>query len=114
MSENGPREGTRDLPRPGPEAGLRGLEEGSPAGIAYGSLSRSLRRRRSRLVELVKEGMPRSTLAEAYQAEHPLEPKVTADEVELAASEALTGRESPSGKTRSEVRPRARKRPSQS
>jgi hypothetical protein len=88
VSENGPREGTRDLPRPGPDAGRRAVEEDSPAGVAYGTLSRSLRRRRAELVDLVEAGGTTSSVAEAYQAEHPLEPVVTTDEVDAAVAEA--------------------------
>ena len=88
MSENGPREGTRDLPRPGPEVGRRAVEADSPAGVAYGSLSRSIRRRRAELVALVESGETASAAARSYQAEHPLEPEVTVAEVEAAVDEA--------------------------
>lgn len=88
MSENGPREGTRDLPRPGPDAGRRAIEEDSHAGVAYGTLSRSLRRRRAELVALMDAGGTPSSVATAYQAEHPLEPAVTAEEIEVALGEA--------------------------
>ena len=88
MSENGPREGARDLPRPGPEVGRRGVEADSPAGVAYGSLSRSLRRRRAELVALVESGETVSAAARSYQAEHPLEPEVTVAEVDAAVAEA--------------------------
>ena len=88
MSENGPREGTRDLPRPGPDAGRRAIDEASLAGVAYRSLSRSLRRRRAALLALVEAGGTPSTVAKAYQAEHPLEPIVTPAEVETAVAES--------------------------
>lgn len=97
MSENGPREGTRDLPRPAPEAGRRAVESDSPAGVAYGSLSRSLRRRRAELVALAEAGGTPSAVANAYQTEHPLEPEVSAEEVDAAVAEAkaMAVRESP-------------------
>jgi hypothetical protein len=88
VSENGPREGTRDLPRPGPEAGRRNIDKDSATGVAYGALSRSLRRRRAELVALVKAGGTASTLASSYRAEHPLEPEVTPGEIEAALAEA--------------------------
>jgi hypothetical protein len=96
VSENGPREGTRDLPRPGHEAGRRAVDDDSPAGVAYGSLSRSLRRRRAELAALVEAGATATTAAAAYQADHPLEPEVTLAEVESAAAEAkaMAGRNS--------------------
>src|SRR5208282_2072553 len=46
MSENGPREGTKDLPRSGPDAGRRAVDGGSAAGAVYQSISRRARRRR--------------------------------------------------------------------
>jgi hypothetical protein len=90
MSENGPREGTRDLPRPGPETGRRAVEEDSTAGIAYGSLARSMSRRRSELVALMEAGGTVSTVAQAYEARHPLEPPVSAEEIHAAVAEAAT------------------------
>jgi len=88
MSENGPREGIRDLPRPGPDAGRRAVEADSPSGSAYASLARSLRRRRAELAALVAAGGTFASVAQAYQAEHPLEPDVTEVEVEVAVAEA--------------------------
>jgi hypothetical protein len=88
MSENGPREGTRDLPRPGPEAGRRTVTADSPAGAAYSSISKSLRRRRAELVALAEAGETAASIARVYQAEHPLEPVVTDDEVAAALAEA--------------------------
>jgi hypothetical protein len=88
VSENGPREGTRDLPRPGPEAGRRNIDKGSATGVAYGNLSRSLRRRRAEIVALVKAGGTPSTIATSYRAEHPLEPEVTPGEIRAALAEA--------------------------
>ncbi len=87
MSENGPREGTRDLPRPGPDAGRRAVDDQSPAGVAYASLSRSLRRRRAELVALVEAGGTTASVAKSYEAEHPLEPGVSASEVDAAVAE---------------------------
>lgn len=90
MSENGPREGTRDLPRPGPDAGRRALDGDSPASVAYGSLSRSLRRRRAELVALVEAGRTASAAAKEYQAKHPLEPDVTVGEIDAAVADSKT------------------------
>jgi hypothetical protein len=88
MSENCPREGTRDLPRPGPEAGRRSVTSDSPAGAAYSSISKSLRRRRAELVAMAEAGETAPTICRVYQAEHPLEPVVTDDEVAAALAEA--------------------------
>jgi len=88
VSENGPREGSRDLPRPGSDAGRRTVDADSAAGVAYGSLSRSLRRRRAELVALVEAGGTLSNVAKSYQLGHPLEPNVTAAEVDAAVAEA--------------------------
>jgi hypothetical protein len=91
VSENGPREGTRDLPRPGPDAGHRAVDEDSTAGVAYGTLSRSLRRRRAELAALKEAGGTTATIAAFYQAEHPLEAAVTAEEIDAAVAEKKTG-----------------------
>jgi hypothetical protein len=88
VSENGPREGIHDLPRSGPDAGRRAVDEDSPAGVAYASLSRSIRRRRAELVALVEAGGTAATVAKSYRAEHPLEPDVTADEIDAAVAES--------------------------
>ena len=88
LSENGPREGTRDLPRAGPDAGRRAVDEDSPAGVAYAALSRSLRRRRAELASLMEAGGTRSSVAQSYQSEHPLEPAVTPHEIDAAVAEA--------------------------
>jgi hypothetical protein len=88
VSENGPREGTRDLPRSGPDAGRRAVDADSLAGAAYGSLSRSLRRRRAELVALVEAGETLSNIVKSYQLEHPLEPNVTRAEVDAAVADA--------------------------
>jgi hypothetical protein len=87
MSENGPREGTRDLPRSPPESGRRAVTEDSPAGLAYSSISKSLRRRRAELAALVDGGVSFADAARAYQADHPLEPIVTISELEEAVAE---------------------------
>jgi hypothetical protein len=97
VSENGPREGTRDLPRPGPDAGHRAVDEDSVAGAAYGILSRSLRRRRAELVALVDSGGSLETVAATYLARHPLEPRVTPAEIQAAVAET-TRRVSGSGR----------------
>ncbi|MGI0070474.1 MAG: hypothetical protein ACRECT_00095 [Thermoplasmata archaeon] len=91
MSENGPREGTRDLPRAGHETGRRAVEEDSPAGLAYGTLSRSLRRRRADLVALMEGGESSAGAAQAYDAAHPLEPRVSDEEIDTALSEVRPG-----------------------
>jgi hypothetical protein len=88
VSENGPREGTRDLPRRSPEAGQRAPDEGSSAGTAYRRLSKSLRRRRAELVALASSGDSPSTIAKSYESVHPLEPVVTKEEIELAVRAA--------------------------
>lgn len=88
MSENGPREGTRDLPRPEPESGRRAVEENSPAGVAYGALSRSLRRRRAELAVLAEAGGTTDGVARTYQADHPQEPPVSAEEIRAAIADA--------------------------
>ncbi len=85
MSENGPREGTRDLPKRDRDAGFRAVESGTPAGEAYAALSRAARRRRELLLELVRQGIPSDRVIDQYQNEHPLEPAVTADELRALA-----------------------------
>jgi hypothetical protein len=87
MSENGPREGFRDLPRSGRETGARAVEPDSPAGLAYRALSKSLRRRRAELVALVEAGEKAENVAKSYEAAHPLEPAVTVGEVDAAVAE---------------------------
>jgi hypothetical protein len=90
VSENGPREGTRDLPRPGPDAGHRTVDEDSVAGAAYGTLSRSLRRRRAELLALMDTRGTADTAASVYGTRHPLEPRVTPEEIEAVLAEAKT------------------------
>ncbi len=92
MSENGPREGTRDLPRRNPEAGHRAVEENSPAGVAYRKLSRSLQRRRDELADLADGAGPPAAIAEAYESAHPLEPPVSPTEIEAAIERARAHR----------------------
>jgi hypothetical protein len=99
VSENGPREGTRDLPRPGPETGRRAVEEDSPAGVAYGTLSRALRRRRAELVALSREGTDPAEVARRYGREHPLEKPVTMDEIESALAGAAASIATTSART---------------
>jgi len=88
VSENGPREGTRDLPRRHPDSGRRAVDPTSVAGVAYGKLSKSLRRRRAELVDLLRAGGSPTDLARSYESDHPLEPPVTSYEVEQALTEA--------------------------
>jgi hypothetical protein len=88
VSENGPREGSRDLPRRSPEAGHRAPDEDSLAGAAYKKLSKSLRRRRAELVTLAEAGAEPADIAKSYESEHPLEPVVSAQEIELAVRDA--------------------------
>jgi len=109
VSENGPREGTRDLPRPGSDAGRRAVDENSQAGIAYGTLSRSLRRRRAELAALMEAGGTTLSAAMAYQADHPLEPAVTPEEIEAAVEAARVKATSTSMKIEDDRRTRARK-----
>jgi hypothetical protein len=90
MSENGPREGTRDLPRRDPEARHRAVEEDSPAGIAYRNLAQALQRRRAELLALAAAGGSPAGIAAEYQARHPLEPPVSSREVASAVEKART------------------------
>ena len=106
MSENGPREGTRDLPRPSPESGRRAVEEDSPAGLAYGTLSRSLRRRRAELALLAEEGGTPESVVARYQDDHPLEPAVTVEEIAAAVAEARAAQAARSKRVGAEPRRR--------
>ena len=81
MSENGPREGTRDLPRSGPEAGRRAVDDDSTAGAAYSALQRQIRRRRDELLDLLRSGLSDPAAAAQYSRLHPLEHEVTPEEV---------------------------------
>ncbi len=84
LSENGPREGTRDLPRRDPEAGFRAADEKSRAGAAYREFSQSIQRRRAELLALAAAGGTPTSIAADYQASHPLEMPVSAREVQSA------------------------------
>lgn len=64
------------------------MDAASSAGIAYGKLSRSLRRRRNELIALLEAGEVPATLAKSYEADHPLEPPVATYEVEAALAVA--------------------------
>ena len=113
MSENGPREGTRDLPRPGPDSGRRAVTEDSPAGVAYGSISKSLRRRRAELVAMMETGGTASTVARSYKAEHPLEPAVTEEEIFAALADSKIRTTNPkSDKPEERTRPLRGSKPS--
>jgi hypothetical protein len=81
MSENGPREGTRDLPKRDRDAGQRAVDPDTPAGMAYAALGRANRRRRDELLDLVRQGLSASRIVESYRSAHPLEPLVTPDEL---------------------------------
>lgn len=85
MSENGPREGTRDLPKRDRDAGHRAVEPGSPAGRAYAAVRQAARRRREELLELVRQDLTDERISELYRAAHPLEPLVTTREIRAVA-----------------------------
>ncbi|MCI4364593.1 MAG: hypothetical protein L3K10_00795 [Thermoplasmata archaeon] len=86
MSENGPREGTRDLPRSSPEAGRRAMDGGSASGAAYQAIARRARRRREEIIALVRSGLPFEQAAETYSRDHPLEHQVPLSEVAAAVA----------------------------
>ena len=93
MSENGPREGTRDLPRPGAEAGRRAVDERSAAHAVYRSLARRAAQRRDDLVALLRSGLTPERAAARYTRDHPLEPEATVSEVTaLQGSNGTRGR----------------------
>jgi len=96
MSENGPREGTRDLPRRDPEAGFRAPDENSSAGLAYRRLADSLRRRRAELRALAAAGGTTESIVADYRSSHPLETPVSQREVETALRDARRGASSES------------------
>ena len=81
MSENGPREGTKDLPHRDRDAGHRSPAPDSPAGRAYGSISRATRRRRAQLADWLAAGVAPARIIERYAVEHPLERAVTLEEL---------------------------------
>lgn len=84
MSENGPREGTRDLPRRDPEAGRRSVDPESLSGRAYGSQARQQRRRGKEIRELLDQGLSAAEVARHYATDHPMEYPVTDEEVAAA------------------------------
>jgi hypothetical protein len=90
MSENGPREGTRDLPRSGAEAGRRSVDDDSAAGAAYQAIARRARHRRQEILALVRAGLPFDGAAASYTRDHPLEREVTASEVAAAVASDKT------------------------
>ncbi len=90
MSENGPREGTRDLPRSGPEAGRRAVDQDSASGAAYQAISRRAARRRQEILTLVRSGLSIEGAARAYTRDHPLEKEVTASEVAVVVASTKT------------------------
>lgn len=81
MSENGPREGTRDLPRRDPEAGRRGVDAGSLTGAAYDTHGRQQRRRTRDVLELAREGLSPEEVVRRYGRDHPTERPPTVGEV---------------------------------
>ncbi|HTW40170.1 MAG TPA: hypothetical protein VMF04_04865 [Thermoplasmata archaeon] len=84
MSENGPREGTKDLPRRDPESGLRSVEADSASGRAYDLHAREERRRRDSLRDLIAQGLSPEEIVTRYGRDHPLERAVTVSEVQAA------------------------------
>ncbi|MGA8276158.1 MAG: hypothetical protein WB789_08525 [Thermoplasmata archaeon] len=86
MSENGPREGTRDLPRSGAEAGRRAVDSNSASGAAYEAITRRARRRQEEIIALVHSGLPIEGVAASYTRDHPLEREVTPSEVAAAVA----------------------------
>lgn len=84
MSENGPREGTKDLPRRHPEAGHRSVDPDSPAGLAYARLARAEARRREEIRELQDHGLSGAALIAEYGRRHPMERPVSPDEIRSA------------------------------
>ena len=81
MSENGPREGTRDLPKRDRDAGFRAVAPGTSTGTAYAALGRAAVRRREEILELVRQGLPPHRIVELYQSAHPLELPLSLDEI---------------------------------
>ncbi|MGA8664528.1 MAG: hypothetical protein WB809_05635 [Thermoplasmata archaeon] len=84
MSENGPREGTRDLPRRSPEAGHRAVDPHSPTGIAYDRLARRQRRRLAEILGMVRSGLSFEVIVAQYGRDHPIERDVTEEEFRAA------------------------------
>ncbi|HXW67282.1 MAG TPA: hypothetical protein VEL82_05360 [Thermoplasmata archaeon] len=81
MSENGPREGTRDLPRRDPDSGRRAVEASSPAGHAYEVHARQEHRRARDILRLAEEGLSPEAIVIRYGQDHPAERPATVDEV---------------------------------
>ncbi len=92
MSENGPREGTRDLPRRDPDSRYRAVDEDSAAGVVYRNLAQSLRRRRAELLALAEAGGTPASIAAQYEAAHPLEAPVSDREAQLAVDGSRSSR----------------------
>jgi hypothetical protein len=88
MSENGPREGTKDLPRRDPESGQRSIEPGSPSGRAYELHARQERRRREALLDLSRDGLSPEQIVARYGRDHPFERAVTLAEVRTVLTPA--------------------------
>ncbi len=95
VSENGPREGTRDLPKRDADSGRRGVDEQSLAGRAYRAHDRAERQRDGELDELAAEGLSEHEILVRYQQSHPYERVVTLEEVRRALGRAriLAGRD---------------------
>jgi hypothetical protein len=91
MSENGPREGTRDLPRRDRDAGHRSVDPGSPAGLMYDGLARRERRRREEVAELVADGLGFEEVRGRYQAAHPADRELTRAEFDGVAAVIARG-----------------------
>jgi hypothetical protein len=81
VSENGPREGTKDLPRRDPDAGQRSIDPTSPGGRAYERNLREERRRREELRELARRGLSSPEIRDRYRRDHPFERAVSDDEL---------------------------------
>ncbi len=81
VSENGPREGTKDLPRRDRDAGFRSVDPGTPAGATYRSLARRELRRSAELAALIARGLADDAVAASYAETHPLERPVAAMEI---------------------------------
>ena len=88
VSENGPREGTRDLPKRDADAGRRAVDERSPAGRAYRTHDRAERQRDGELDALASEGLSENEIVSRYGQSHPFERAVTHEEVERALDRA--------------------------
>jgi hypothetical protein len=91
MSENGPREGTKDLPRRDPESGRRSVEPDSASGQAYAKSARDEQRRRLEIRALAEQGLSGREVAASYERDHPSERAVTEEEV-AEARDALPDR----------------------